>query len=386
LLFIIALITFLYLVFTFIEVVIGFNRIKNLKNQSIIDHEQLPSISIIFSALNEEDKIEAALTSLMQLDYPRLEVIAVNDRSTDKTPEILERLKQRYPALNVRHIDKLPEGWLGKNHALHTASQHALGDWLLFTDADVLMKKELLLKAISYVLEKKIDHLTIYEHHQRKKFGLKLLLLGSYIGYSIQMKPWRIRHFWSKRSLGHGAFNLVKKSAYQQCGGYETIAMECLDDVKLGELLKANKFRQDVVNAQDYLEKEWYTSLSDMIHGIKKNGFAYYDYHYLPAVRDQLFVFIFFVWPVIAMICYSGPLRWLNAGCVALTLILSTYVAKQFKLQKRYAFFYPISMLLLVYTVGNSIFSTYKNKGITWRGTFYSLSSLKKKKRRVVAS
>lgn len=379
LLFIIALITFLYLIFTFIEVIVGFNQIKNLKNQSIIDRDSMPSISIIFSALNEEKKIEDALTSLMKLDYPRLEVIAVNDRSTDKTPEILDRLKQHYPTLNVRHIDKLPDDWLGKNHALHTASQNATGEWLLFTDADVIMKNELLLKSISYALENNVDHLTIYEHHLRKTFGLKLLLLGSYVGYSIQMKPWRIRHLWSKRSLGHGAFNLVKKSAYQQSGGYEAIAMECLDDVKLGELLKSNKFQQDIVNGQDYLEKEWYSSLIDMIHGIKKNGFAYYDYHYLPAIRDQLFVFIFFVWPVIASIFCSGPLRWLNAGCVALTFLLSVYVAKQFKLEKRFAFFYPLAMILLVYTVGNSIFTTYKNKGITWRGTFYSLSSLRKK-------
>src|SRR5258708_15795265 len=118
---IIALLTMTYLFFTISEFIYGFNKIKNLSKQSCLDQSQLPSVSIIFSALDEEKDIENVLTNFMKLEYSNLEIIAVNDRSKDKTPEIMERLKQKH--LHIYHINQLPEGWFGKNHALHVASK-----------------------------------------------------------------------------------------------------------------------------------------------------------------------------------------------------------------------------------------------------------------------
>ena len=379
-LFIIALATCLYLIFNIFEFIFGFNKIKNLSEQIPIDKNQWPTISIIVSALNEEKDIEKALLTLLRLDYPHLEIIAINDRSTDSTPMILNRLQTEYPRLKVAHIQNLPKGWFGKNHALHVGSQLAQGDWLLFTDADVAMRSDTLLKSISYVMQHQVDHLTIYENHQRNDFWLKILLLGLYIVYSMHKKPWRISYSWSKKSLGHGAFNLVKTTAYQQCGGHAAIAMECLDDLKLGSLLKNNGFQQDTVDGRDFIARDWYTSLPHMINGMKKNSFAYYNYQVLPACRDAFLAWGFYIWPVIASICFSGPLRSLNLVNVGLTLFVSLFVAKQFRLQKRYAIFYPFSVGILLYTVFNSIFSVCKNKGVIWRGTYYSLQAIKGKK------
>src|SRR6185437_12295420 len=108
-LFIIALVTCLYLIFTVFEFIFGFNKIKNLSHQISLDSSQLPSLSIVVSALNEEKEIEKALLSLVHLDYPHFEIIAMNDRSTDKTPEILDRLQAKYVHLKVYHIKELPE-------------------------------------------------------------------------------------------------------------------------------------------------------------------------------------------------------------------------------------------------------------------------------------
>lgn len=379
-LFIIALITCIYLIFTIFEFIFGFNKIKNLSDQVLVDSRQLPKISIILSALNEERDIEKALLTLVNLDYPHLEIIAINDRSTDKTPKILDRLQTQYSRLKVCHIKELPEGWFGKNNALHLGSQMAEGEWLLFTDADVNMRSDTLTKSISYVLQHKLDHLTIYENHQRHYFWLKILLLGLYVAYSIDKKPWRISYPWSKKSLGHGAFNLVNTKVYHQCGGHAAIAMECLDDLKLGSLLKNNGFRQDTVDGRDFVEREWYTSLMDMINGMKKNSFAYYDYHLLPACRDTFLALGFYIWPFIAVIFFDGPIRSLNLVNIALTLGVSVYVAKQFRLQKRYAIFYPIALSILIYTVFNSVFSVCRNKGVHWRGTYYSLQAIRSKK------
>lgn len=380
LLFFIALGTAIFLLFTILEFIIGFNHILNLSKQPILDRTHLPSVSIIFSALNEEGEIEQALTSLLKLDYPNLEIIAINDRSTDNTPQILERMQQQYPQLHVYHINDLPEGWFGKNHALYFGSQKAKGEWLLFTDADVSMKQDILLKTMSYVLQNKVDHLTIYENQLINTFWLKVFLAGQYVTYSMAFKPWRIRYSWSKRSLGNGTFNLVSRSVYKECGGHRSIALECLDDLKLGELIKQRGFRQDTVDGRDYIEREWYKSLADIIQGLQKNGFAYYNYHVLPLVRDMIFASFFYLWPLIAVFIFSGPIAWLNILNILLTLIMSAYVAKQFRLSKRYAIFYPFSICILVYTIWNSVSSTYKNKGVIWRGTFYSLASIKNKK------
>lgn len=378
-LFIIALLTCIYLLFTIMEFTLGFKKIVNLTNQAALESNKLPSISIIFSALNEEKDIAKALTSLLELNYPQLEIIAINDRSTDKTPEILERFHKEYPTrLRVLHINHLPDGWLGKNHALYFGSQHAKGEWLLFTDADVLMKSDTLTKAMSYVLKNNLDHLTIYENHLRKYFWLKVFYLGHYVTYCMAFKPWRIRYSWSKKYLGHGAFNLINKKSYQQCGGHQAISMECLDDLKFGKLIKEHGFNQDTVDGRDFIEKEWYKSLSDMIHGLKKNSFAFFEYKILPTVIAIIFALLFYIWPLFGAIIFSGPIRWLNIANIFFTFYMSASVAIQFRLKKRYALLYPASITILLYTMLNSVISVYKNKGVIWRGTHYSLKELKK--------
>lgn len=379
-LFIIALAICLYLIFTILEFIVGFKKIKNLSYQTPLDIEKLPSLSIIVSALNEEKDIEKALLTLVDLDYPNLEIVAINDRSTDKTPEILDRLQAKHPYLKVYHIKELPEGWFGKNHALHLGSQYAQGEWLLFTDADVIMRRDTLIKSVSYVLENKIDHLTIYENHPRPFFWLRILLLGMYLMYSMYLKPWRISYSWSKKSLGHGAFNLVNKMAYQKVGGHAAIAMECLDDLKLGSLLKNCGFKQDTVDGRDFIEREWYTSLLDMINGMSKNSFAYYNYKMVPACLNSLLALIFFIGPFIGAIFFDGPIRSLCLVNIGLTLFINIYVTKHFRIKKRYAIFYPIAVIMLIYTIFNSVYSVCKNKGVIWRGTYYPLQIIKTKK------
>lgn len=364
-----------FLIVTFIEFILGFKQIKNLKEQNILP--DLPAISVIVCVLNEEKNIESVAHSLVNLNYPNLDIIIVNDRSTDKTPEILNQLKMSYPQLNIIHIEQLPAGWFGKNHASFVASKQAKGEWILFSDADVTMKQDALLKAMSYAKQHELDHLTIHEYHPHQSFWLKISLLGYYFCYSLDIKPWRIRHAWSKKFLGRGAFNLVKKSSYEQCGGHQAIALQCLDDLQLGALFKKNGFQQDVANAQDYVQFEWYSSAKAMISGLEKNSFAYRNYRLWPALRDLFFAVIVFVWPFIAMFAFSGPVRWINLLIAGLLIVMTAYVAHQYRLHKRFAIFFPIAIVVMLYTVCNSIVMTYKNKGVIWRGTHYPLEKLR---------
>lgn len=373
---ILAVVTFIFSFASLLEFIVGFRSIKNLTDQSI--YPSFPSVSLVFSALNEEAHIEAAVQSFLRIDYPNLEIIAINDRSNDKTAAILNALQERNPSLRVHHITTLPEGWFGKNHALAVGSQMAKGDWLLFTDADVLMQPDALQKAMSYVQERKLDHLTICEHHLRNTFWLKVLLLAHYVTYSLSFRPWRIRYRWSKRSLGHGAFNLVNKSVYEKCGTHKAIALECLDDLKLGQLIKSQGYRQDSVDGRDYIEREWYLSLRHMIHGLAKNSFAFFNYSYTKLVINTIFALLFFLAPVVLVFVESGWARWLNLANIGLMLMISLLMCQHFRLAYRYAFLYPISIVLLLYTIWHSAMLIYWNKGVVWRGTHYSLDKLRR--------
>jgi cellulose synthase/poly-beta-1,6-N-acetylglucosamine synthase-like glycosyltransferase len=373
-----AAITAIYLLITLIEVQFGLRSIPYLGHQSIMDSKQLPAVSIIFSALNEEAAIADAVNSLMKIDYPNLEVIAINDRSTDRTGEILASLQLQYPNLKVLNIDTLPAGWLGKNHALYQGSQMAAGEWLLFTDADVIMQPDTLKRAMSYCMEHQTKHLTIAEKHVRNTFPLQILLFSQYLSVCMMLKPWRVRYRWSKRSLGFGVFNLVQKSAYAASGGHQAIAFECLDDLKLGALIKAHGFKQDTVNGGDFIERQWYATLPEMIEGWKKNSFAFFEYRASWVVGGTILMLLLFLLPLLSIPFSHGYLFYLNVMNVCLTLQIAMIICMYYRIPIWFSLYYLPSILLMLYSIWNSMFTIYRQGGVVWRGTHYSLELLRK--------
>ena len=376
---IIASLTLIYIFFSLVELIFGFSTIKNLSTQTILPDSKLPSVSIIFSALNEEKDIEAVVTSLLSLEYPDFEVIAINDRSDDNTAAILNALKVKYAQLQVHHLSALPPDWLGKNHALYHGARFAKGEWLLFTDADVLMRKDTLTRAVSYAKERQLHHLTLCELHVKTTFWLRILLLAYYLIYGVVLKPWRIRHDWSNKSLGHGAFNLVQREVYETCGTHQAIALECLDDLKLGALIKDRGYRQDIADGRDLVKRQWYATLPGMIEGWKKNTFAFFNYQLIVFLAAAIFAVVFFLMPVVSVFFTKGTLLLLNGLNVGCMLLAGACICRHFRLPMYYAVFYPVSILLLLYAILNSIVVTYRQGGIVWRGTHYPLSLLRRK-------
>jgi len=175
-----------------VEIALGSRKIKYLKGIPVIPSGSLPRVSIIVSALNEEDTIEPALRSVLALDYPQLEVIAINDRSTDGTGAILERMRITHDRLRVLHIQELPPGWLGKNHALHCGAGIASGEYLLFTDADVIFEASAIQRAIAYCEQERIDHLAVLvEFLAKGQPLLSMLVLNFILGFFSRYKPWK---------------------------------------------------------------------------------------------------------------------------------------------------------------------------------------------------
>src|SRR5467141_5040967 len=144
-----------------LRVAYGAMRLPWIKDFAPASDAECPRISILFAARDEEEKLPAALATLMEIDYPDLEVIAADDRSQDSTGRILDEFAAAHPRLRVVHITQLSSGWLGKPHALQKAYEASTGEWLLFTDADVRFAPDVLRRAASLVKERAVDHLTL---------------------------------------------------------------------------------------------------------------------------------------------------------------------------------------------------------------------------------
>src|SRR5260370_4879251 len=195
---------------------------------------ECPSVSILFAERDEEDKLPAALATLMEIDYPNLEVIAVDDRSNDSTGRILDEFTAEHSRLRVVHVSRLPSGWLGKPHALLKAYEASTSDWLLFTDADVRFKPDVLRRAMALAKVRGLDHLTLMGDVEMVGFWETVLITFFGMAFNIATDPYRVANPNSRMYIGVGAFQLLKRSAYEGSGTHRRLAMEVVDDMKLG--------------------------------------------------------------------------------------------------------------------------------------------------------
>ncbi|RWX43923.1 Glycosyl transferase family 2, partial [Candidatus Electrothrix marina] len=253
-------------------------HMERLEQVPPLEGDALPSVSVIVPACNEEQGIEQALTSVLALDYPGLEIIVLDDRSTDATPQILDRMAAKDPRLRVIHITELPAGWLGKNHALHLGAAQAKGEFLLFTDADVHMAPDTLRRATAKMQAFQLDHLCLLFRMTAPSRLLCLLIADSLSAAFSLAKPWLVRKPESPYFIGAGGFNMIRKSFYHSFGGHHPIRLCPVDDVLLGRLAKENKGRCDCLNGSRLVTVEWYRSIREMVLGLRKNTFALLDY------------------------------------------------------------------------------------------------------------
>jgi len=360
-----------------VELVWRVPRLARLRDVPLLADGDLPSASIVFAARDEARGIEAGLGSLLRQDHPRMEIVAVDDRSTDGTGEILDRIAAAEPRLTVVHVTELPAGWLGKNHALHLGAGRARGELLLFTDADVVMAPETLRRAASHLAREGVDHVTAGPHVDMPGWLLKTF--GVFFGMMFTMfsRPWRARDPKSRSHVGIGAFNLVRADTYRRVGGHRPIALRPDDDMKLAKLLKKNGGTQDFVNGADMIRVEWYHSTREAVHGLRKNGFAGIDYRLSLVWLATVTQILFFVWPWIAVFVTHGWTRAAYAAVVALTLLLFAGAAREQRVPVWLGVMVPLASLLFITVIWNATLYALIHRGIEWRGTHYPLDELR---------
>lgn len=363
--------------FSLIDTSLGIRSLKWLKDIAISSAASLPKVSIIVPAMNEEEHIEAALTSLLSLEYEDLEVFVVNDRSTDSTGIILEQMVSRYPRLQVLNVQKLPDGWLGKNHALHLGAQHAKGEYLLFTDADVIHGSTALKRAVGYMEKMGLDHLAVGPELLFDGFLLNNLMMTFVSSFGKFMRPWKANDPKSKHYIGIGAFNLVRTKAYFDCGTFKKIAMRPDDDIKLGKLLKRQGFRQEYVLGVSLISVEWYSSINKMINGLMKNSFALYEYNVFLVILGTVAAFFIDVWAFIGIFLSVGLTQVLYGIIVFIIYIEIAVTAQVMGKTPLCTLASPFGSIILLYVSWRATLLTLIHKGINWRGTHYSLKRLR---------
>ena len=363
-----------------IEVTFGSRRIRFLRDIPAESDRPLPSVSIVVAARNEERNIRIAVQSLLNLDYPNLQLIVVDDRSEDRTGEILDAMRAADPRLECLHLKDLPSGWLGKNHALCQGTLKASGDLLLFTDADVVMAPDTLLRAVSYFQAEQLDHLAATP--EAKMPSLLLNMFGVTFGFffGIFTRPWKAPDPGSQCHIGIGAFNLVKTDLYHQTGGHKTIALRPDDDLKLGKLLKQQGGRQKLIYGAGLISVEWYASTRELVMGLEKNIFAGTDYRLWLALSGVIFNIIAILWPYLALFLASGSTLFLYSLIVIVISLVAADGARFHGFSPWFALGFPLTVGLFTFIIIRSVTCNLVNGGITWRGTFYSLDELRSNK------
>lgn len=340
-----------------------------------------PRVSIIVPARNEQEHIEQTLTKLLRLEYDNYEVIAVNDRSTDRTGEAMNRVAARpetHGCLKVIHIELLPAGWLGKAHAMWTAAKQATGDWLLFTDADVQFEPGTLRRALAYAESSSTDHLVLLPRWIMKQAGETMMLGFFQTLFAFGHRPWKTADPKAKDHVGMGAFNLIRRSAYDGVGTYQALRMEVLDDMKLGKLVKNSGYMQRVVFGGELISIRWAKGAMGVIANLTKNLFALLSYQWPRMLASCVLVAFLNLMPFLGIWLAHGWARIPYA--VALASMFGIYVGMWWKtdVPPYYFVLHPISTILFVYTMLRSMTLTLVRGGVVWRGTFYPLEELRK--------
>ncbi len=340
-----------------------------------------PSVTVIVPA-RDEASIEACLESLLNQDDGNLRIIGVDDRSTDQTGAIMDDMAGTHPArLEVLHVTDLPPNWLGKTHAMAVAARQAIAahhpDYLLFTDGDIVFREDAIRRSLGHAQATRADHFVLLPTLTVKTRGEAMILSCLQVMSMWVVRPWRVADPKAKRdAVGVGAFNLIRTAVYQQLGGFDATPMEILEDLTLGRRVKRAGFRQRISIAPGLVCVHWAAGVFGLLNGMTKNVFAVFRFRPVFLLAGAIGLALVCIAPVVFLALPATRIP----ALLGLVSVVGFYVlsSRITKISPNYAVLFPISAALLAYSMLRSMLITAFRGGVTWRGTFYSLTELRK--------
>jgi hypothetical protein len=337
-----------------------------------------PRLSMIIPACNEAETLQAAVESRLADDYPALEVALVDDRSTDATGEIVDRIAARDPRVKALHVQTLPEGWIGKLNAQAVGQRASSGEWLLFTDADVHVAPGTLRRAIAWAEERHLDHLALMPSLVSPSFWLSVVLSCVVRAILFGARVWAVEDPKSSAFMGVGAFNLVRRSAWEMTGGFEWLRLEPVDDMGLGLLMKESGFRSGLASGRGLVWVEWYPSVRAMAVGGERATFSSCGYSLSRTLAIAAASAITELGFLAALAPAVGPMgRVLGLATLLVALGTSLYVNSWTGLPLPAALLFPIGSAIQTAALVRAGILGALRGGIVWRGTLYPTALLK---------
>jgi cellulose synthase/poly-beta-1,6-N-acetylglucosamine synthase-like glycosyltransferase len=357
-------------------------RIPNLLDPKYAERPDAaasPSVAVIVPAKNEAKAIEACLRSVLANDFPRLEVVAIDDRSTDSTGAKMDEVAAVADGrLRVMHVTELPAGWLGKPHAMARAAEKTESDWLLFTDADVLFAPDAIRRAMNYATQGHADHVVVFPSLILRGPAEKMLIAFFQNVSALAARPWKIADPAATRDyIGVGAFSLVRRSVYEALGGFQELRMEVLEDMRFGFRVKQYGFAQRVAFGKDLVRIRWADSAWGMLANLTKNLYAVFRFRAALLVGAWVGLFVMCMTPFLALLI-SGATRWAGMATLGTLVLLNLRYWRQTNISPVYLALLPVATLLFLFTMARSMALVLWRGGVLWRGTLYPLKDLRR--------
>jgi len=353
-------------------------KIRIFEKEAPPELKKWPKLSIIITACNEAGTIKPAVKTLLEQDYPDLEILLIDDRSTDETGAIIDGIAEEDSRIKSVHIEKLPEGWIGKVNALNTGTKIASGKWMLFTDADIHFRQGTLRKALSLAETDETDHLALLPKPTANSFWFDVVIhtFGAMFLYGTGAVD--IGKPGSKAFVGTGAFNLVRKTAFDKTPGFSWLKMEPVDDVGLGLMLAVSGMKSSFAITIRDISLVWYPSIKSMFKGVEKNIFgAVANYSLIRMVFIVVFIWAFALAPFAALMFFKVlPVFMLGIITYVFMAFGAFFVKEKFGQKFLPLFLVQFGLLIisLMFLRSGIIFKL--KGGIDWRGTRYKTEDL----------
>jgi chlorobactene glucosyltransferase len=335
----------------------------------------LPRVSVVIPARNEEAGLERAVRSHLAQEYSNLQVVVVEDRSTDGTAKILEALSREDSRVTVVAGREPPDGWLGKPHALWLGSKTADGELFLFADADVRYHPRALIEALTVLEDRRLDLLAFFPKFETRGFWENVLIpylsVGVFLGLGFLGAMRRFRPL----AIGAGAGNLVRRRAYDAVGGHPALRDSVIDDVRLAITLKRAGYRVGGFRAPDRVVVRMYRGFREVWNGFTKNAaWVYSGFGGVLLFVLTVLLFSLSIVPVVVLVLAVGGVAVpgndvrLAAALLVSSVLLRAVLAVALSDRLWPSITHPIMSAVWAGLIGRSLFHRFIRKRLTWRG------------------
>ncbi|HJT09383.1 MAG TPA: glycosyltransferase [Candidatus Nitrosotalea sp.] len=344
-----------------------------------------PKVSIILPARNEEDFIPKCLNSLIDQDYTNYEIITIDDRSDDRTAEIIKKISQESPKVKYVLASPKPEKWMGKNWACVEGFKKSTGELLLFTDADTIHSRKTISLSVSHLLSENLDALTVIPKMRCLDIWTKIVLPVLSTFLHTRFSALRVNDSSKKTGYFFGSFFIIKRKTYASVGTHESVKGEIVEDGALGKKVKETGFKMKMVRGEHLVEAIWARDWPTLWHALKRLMVPLYFQSKTIAVG--IFVAVLFLlfmpFPVVVYSMIFEPQSSSFSVLLVTSLIAAGFVylasiidaVKGLGLAIKYGLCTPLGSAIIVLGFASGILNAKSRKAVTWRGRTYSMAN-----------